>query len=372
MVFPIQNPKSEIRNLKFFMWQGIRGHDEVIEKFRRAIKRGRLASSFLFVGPPGIGKRSFALKLAQALLCQKNAEESLEPCQTCESCVQAAAGTHPDIDFVAKPAEKSFIPLELFIGDKDHRRRVGLCHNISLRPFFGRRKIAIIDDADLMNAEGANSLLKTLEEPPPRSVLILIGTSPARQLPTIRSRCQIVPFTPLSQDDVKQLLVEKNLVADAAEAMRLAHFSGGSLERAMELADAELWEFRGLLLGHLAAPLLDSVALATQVAQFVDGAGKEAPARRGRLRQVIRFATDFYRALLRALGGGAIAGDESLDDATLAQHVQRAASQPQSNGLAFADRTAQRLDRCLDAAEQVDRNANQTTLIEAWLDALAE
>jgi DNA polymerase-3 subunit delta' len=327
----------------------------------------------LFVGPPGVGKRTFALKLAQALLCQGNAAASLDPCNVCESCVQALAGTHPDIDVVAKPDDKATIPLELFIGDKEHRRREGLCHNISLRPFFGKRKIAIIDDADLMAAEGANSLLKTLEEPPPRSVLILIGTSAARQLPTIRSRCQAVHFAALSADQVKQILLDTSLASDPAEAARLAHFSGGSLERAVELGDADLWEFRDGLLSELAAPVLDSVGLAPRVAQFVDAAGKEAPRRRARLRQVIRFATDYYRALLRALGGGPLSGDESLDDATLVQHVERAAAPPPGRGgPALLARTARRLDRCLEAAEQVDRNANQTTLIEAWLDALAE
>ena len=162
--------------------------------------RGRLASSFLFAGPAGIGKRTFALKLAQAMLCQTRPEEALDPCGTCPSCAQVAAGTHPDLDVVAKPDDKSFIPLELLIGEREHRRREGLCHNIGLKPFLGGRKIAVIDDADYLNAEGANALLKTLEEPPPRSVLILIGTTPAKQLPTIRSRCQLIRFRPLPID----------------------------------------------------------------------------------------------------------------------------------------------------------------------------
>ena len=127
-------------------------------------------------------------------------EAALDPCETCPSCTMVLAGTHPDLDVVGKPADKAFLPLELFIGDREHRRQEGLCHNISLKPFMGGRKIAVIDDADFLNAEGANCLLKTLEEPPPQSVLILIGTSPAKQLPTIRSRCQLVRFRPLAAE----------------------------------------------------------------------------------------------------------------------------------------------------------------------------
>ena len=258
-----------------------------------------MASSFLFAGPAGIGKRTLALKLAQAMLCQQRPEEALDPCETCQSCAMLLAGTHPDLDLVAKPADKSFIPVERFIGDAEHRRQQGLCHNISLKPFMGGRKIALIDDADFLNAEGANSLLKTLEEPPPRSVLILLGTSPAKQLPTIRSRCQLVRFQPLPTEVVAQLLLSRGLVQNEAEARRLAAFSEGSIERALELADPALWEFRGTLYEHLAAARLESVRLAASVSAFVDEAGKEAPPRRARLRQVVGFAAAFYRQLMR-------------------------------------------------------------------------
>src|SRR4051812_19527580 len=84
-------------------WHGIREHDSVVEQFRRALARGRLASTFLFVGPEGVGKRAFALKLAQAMLCERVPEEWLDPCEVCPACVQVMAGTHPDLELVAKP-----------------------------------------------------------------------------------------------------------------------------------------------------------------------------------------------------------------------------------------------------------------------------
>ena len=104
---------------------------------------------------------------------------------------------------VARPPGKSFIPVDLFIGDREHRSQEGLCHRLSLRPASEKRRIAIIEDADFLNEEGANCLLKTLEEPPPGSVLILIGTSQQRQLPTIRSRCQVIRFRRLSDEIVR-------------------------------------------------------------------------------------------------------------------------------------------------------------------------
>jgi DNA polymerase III subunit delta' len=342
-------------------WHGIDGHDDVATQFRRALARERLASSFLFVGPPGVGKRAFALKLAQALLCQTRPEQALDPCGQCPGCVQVAAQTHPDLIQVAKPKDKSFLPVELLIGDKEHRMREGLCHDIGLKPFMGGRKVAIIDDADYLNAEGANSLLKTLEEPPPRSVLILIGTSPARQLPTIRSRCQIVRFQPLPEEMVADLLVRQGRVDDPAEARRLAAHGDGSPERALEMADPELWKFRENLLRGLVEPKLDSVRLAVAVSTFVNEAGKDAAPRRERFRQVARFAADFYRHLLLALSGA-----NRPQDATLAQAVRKA----QAVWPGDATTAAACLDRCLETLEQIDRNANQAAAIECWLDDL--
>ena len=342
-------------------WHSIHGHDDVAEQFRRALERRRLASSFLFVGPPGVGKRTFAVKLAQALLCPARPEQALDPCGQCPACAQVAAGTHPDLDLIAKPEGKSFIPVELLIGDREHRGREGLCHRIALKPYMGGRKIALIDDADYLNPEGANCLLKTLEEPPPRSVLILIGTSPAKQLPTIRSRCQLIRFRPLEDHVVAELLVSQGLVPDAAEARRLAQYSEGSLQRARDMADSDLWAFRNQLHKHLAEPVLDSVRFSRTVSAFVDEAGKEASARRARLRQVVGLAADFYRRLLHAQSGTAPPDDD------LSPFIREAMKRQPAD----ATTTAARLDRSLEAAEQIDRNANQTTLIETWLDDLA-
>jgi DNA polymerase-3 subunit delta' len=343
-------------------WQGIEGHDNVVERFRRSLAAGRLPNTFLFVGPAGVGKRTFALKLAQSLLCETNPPELLQPCGECPGCKQVLAGSHPDLEYLAKDPDSSFLKVEQFIGDREHRMQEGLLARFSLKPTRGRRKVAIIDDADLFNSESANCLLKTLEEPPPGSVLILIGTSEQKQLPTIRSRSQIVRFQPLPEATVVKLLVETGIVADQFEAERLASLSGGGLHQAIALAEPELMEFRRHLLSHLAKENWNSVALAKSINAFVEEAGKEAPPRRERLRRIITFCADFYRQLMLHLSGGQVSGDPQVRET-----VAGAASTWKGDAIAAADR----LQRCLEALAHVDANAHPVTLTEAWIDDLA-
>ena len=341
-------------------WNDLLGHDAIVDRFRRSLAAGRFASTFLFVGPAGIGKRTFALKLAQALLCETNPEAEFEACGHCPSCQQVAARTHPDLALVSRPDDKSFIPLELLIGDDEHRMREGLCHDISLKPFQGGRKIAIIDDADYLNQEGANCLLKTLEEPPPKSVIILIGTSEQRQLPTIRSRAQVVRFQPLTRDVVRKLLREEEVVVTDVEADELAQLSDGSLQQALALADPEIREFRQSWLQFLSAPGEQAFTFSKELSTFVDAAGKEAPARRARLHQVARWGADFYRQLMARLEGHKVKTDPALEQSlTLAAKKQR-----------ITEAAANNLERCIDAQGQIDANANLATLIEGWLDDL--
>lgn len=192
--------------------------------------------------------------------------------------------------------------------------------------------------------------------------MILLGTSADRQLPTIRSRSQIVRFEPLSAELVADLLVSRQVVTDRAQAVRLARHSEGSLARAEELADPELWKFRSELLARLAEPAFDSVRWAKTLVAFVEAAGKDAAPRRARARQVIGFAIEFHRQLARRLSAAPLSGDEELQAATTA------AAETWKGDAEAAAACAQ---RSLDALAHVERNANQATLLECWLDDLA-
>jgi len=324
------------------MWQGVYGHDDIAEQFRQTLTVGRLASTYLFIGPEGVGKRTFALKLAQALLCMENDPARLEPCGQCESCRLVAVGNHPDLDVIGLLPGKRELLIRQFIGEDETRNREGLCHNLALRPMLGQRRVAIIDDADWLRIESANCLLKTLEEPPPGAVIILIGTSRSRQLPTLLSRAQIVRFMPLPPDAMRELILTEGFAADEEAATKLAERSGGSLARARDLADAALWEMRDRFFAQWNVGDLDVSRLVRELDEFINAAGKEADARRQRFRQFLGLVADAFRQSLRAT-----AAADSIDEATLAA-----------------------LDRCLEAEEQIDRNANQSTLLESWIDEL--
>ena len=117
-------------------WQEILGHESILERFRRCVHRGRLASTFLFVGPAGIGKFRFAQELTAALLCKEHPEHELESCGQCPACRQVHNESHPDLEIVRKPDGKSFIPLEKFIGDKEHGMREGTMPSYELEAFL--------------------------------------------------------------------------------------------------------------------------------------------------------------------------------------------------------------------------------------------
>jgi DNA polymerase-3 subunit delta' len=334
-------------------WQGVRGHDDVVAKFRTALTQRRMASTFLFVGPVGCGKRTFALKLAQALLCERVSEEHLSPCGQCSACKQVMAGTHPDVDLIGKPEDKSSIPIDLLIGSDEKRMREGLCFRISLKPFSGKRRIAIIDDADYLFSEAANCLLKTLEEPPPRSVLILLGTSEQRQLPTIRSRCQVVRFQPLPANDVAEILLEQQLASDPASAQHAATLGEGSVSAAVRLLEPELSEFRSELLQLLSQSPLPAAAIVKTVQTYVDAGGKESAAKKLRLRDAFAFSHAYFRQLL--LAG---AGMEKLSP------TARVWPDPAECG-------ARGVELCLEATSAAEANAAALNVLEWWADELA-
>lgn len=316
------------------------------------ITNRRLAHAYLFTGPPGIGKKLFATELAKTLLCADDSNP-LEACDKCPSCIQVEADSHPDFYLVHRPEDAHEFPIELM-------REV--CRRFALTSALGRGKLIVIDDADDLNEESANCFLKTLEEPPPQSVIILISTSPDRQLDTIVSRCQVIRFAPLSRELVAEIL-QKEGVEDRQMVQRLAGMSEGSPGRARELSDPALWEFRRNWIRGLLADRIQSVELAREWSQFVDQAGKESASRRRRASQSLGLLISFFREGLQvALGMEPSAEIPEGEQVALRKFSERV----------DADQIMTLIERCLESEMQIQRRVQLDLILESLMDALAQ
>lgn len=329
-------------------WTRIRGHEQLVRAFQGVLERGRLAHAYLFVGPEGIGKRRFAIELAKTLMCEKppSAEEGRAACDMCPACLQVDAGTHPDYQYLGIPEGKHEFPIELMQEVIGH---------LALKPARGRHRVAIIDDADTLSEEAANCFLKTLEEPPPSSLLILLGSSPDRQLPTILSRCQLIRFRPLPDEVIAERLLAQEFVETADEARRIAQLCKGSLSIARLLVDPGMQSFRKEFGGALTQSQLDSVGLAQRLVRFVEEDTKDSALKRQRAGLVLEFVLDLLRQALQLKLTGQANGPGPAQ--RLAEHAD-------------VDRLLETLDRTLLADWQVERRLQLVLILEAYADAL--
>jgi DNA polymerase-3 subunit delta' len=335
-------------------WLSVRGHDRIVDVLRVSVRNGRFPHAFLFVGPEGVGKRTFARTLAQSFLCERNSEALLDPCGECPGCVQVRAGTHPDLMEVGRPEDKSELPIQV-IRD--------LCANFGLKPARGVRKVAIVDDVDDMNDEAANAFLKTLEEPPPGAVLILIGTSAELQLETIVSRCQVVRFEPLSDPVLAELLQERGIAANPADAARLAALGEGSMARAIGLADLELERFRRELIDEVAGEHgFDPAQLVQRMQAFMKQAGKEAGPQRRRASLLIGELARLFRGVLWQTAALQAPCPDPAD--RLAAHALAARLEPEDVFVIA--------DRCMQADYHLARNVYIPVVLEALFHDLAK
>jgi len=353
----------------------IRGHDRLVQQFAQAAARHRLAHAYLFVGREGVGKRRFALALAKTLLCENRTaspavagtnplavEQTTDPgrfaeafaaCDQCPACRWFEAGTHPDFRLLQLPPEKHEFPIELI-----HE----VIRLLSIKPARNQYRVVVLDDADTLNEESANAFLKTLEEPPPRSILILLGTSPDYQLPTIRSRCQIVYFSPLPDAVVADWLRSEGLVKSQAEALRIARLAKGSLAQARLLASPEVWSLRQKLWEMLSEGHGDGVAVAQLLLAFVESAGKNSAGQRQRAHLAVEFLAELFRLALLLKTTATADQQSSEPDRKHAAALAQRFSTPQ---------LLQRLDRCLLADFQIDRRLQLALVLEALADSLA-
>lgn len=200
------------------------GHEQIIEHLQTALQSGRVSHAYLLSGEDGSGKRLLASIFAAALQC---AERGTEPCGSCKSCKQADSGNQPDIIYITH--EKASI------GVDDIRLQIN--SDIAVKPYESRYKIYIIDEAEKMTEAAQNALLKTIEEPPEYAVVLLLASKAAALLPTILSRCVVLPLRPVDNTKIKKLLMERFQTPDY-QAELAAAFSGGIVGRAVRFASS--------------------------------------------------------------------------------------------------------------------------------------
>ena len=325
------------------------GHEQAQRLLTAAVRADRLAHAYLFTGPEGIGKRLVATRWAMAINCETPPATGFGGCGACRACGLALAGSHPDL-IVVEP-DGLFIKIEQI-------RSVQAA--LGLTAWSGSRKIMLIDRADRLNMEAANCLLKTLEEPPPASLLILLSTSPDDLLPTLRSRCHVVRFFPLDPDRLTPWLIsEQRWSAD--DAALAGAVAGGCLGKALAADPAALREERD----HIDQWVLDSCLARSgadrALSRLTEGAetAAQTPEQFERtVRWLLLWLQDAVRLMIHS--GAAAPPPPRFPSA------QRAARQLP---VAACSELAARLHWTWRASF---RNINRQLLLEQWLIALRE
>ena len=224
--------RSRLSSDSVTTFDDIFGQDAAIEFLQQAYRADRLPHGLIFAGPVGVGKATTARALGQLFLCEKPKSNAM-PCGKCDSCRVFEAGNHPDYHVITKElirvhdraGTSKAVDLSINVI------RPELIAKAAMKPMMNMGKVFVIEQAELMSAAAQNAMLKTLEEPAGRAVIILLTDQPSCLLPTVRSRCQLVPFRALDESKVRSELVSRGVETDVAT--RAAALSEGSLGLAL-------------------------------------------------------------------------------------------------------------------------------------------
>jgi len=363
-------------------WRDVKHQPHAQRVIRRALRADRVAHAYVFLGPDGVGKESFALGLAEVLLCPAPVERRADAaggasadadslpaaCGRCEDCRMTAAQSHPDLHLIYRQLNRSH-------PDPDVRKKKALeigvdvlrhfvIDRVGLTPQRARHKVFIIREADRITSAAQNALLKTLEEPPADTILILCVSAVDRLLPTTLSRCQLVRFDPLPGDFVRERLAEllPDMPADRVEWY--TRRSDGSIGLAIEQAADELFDVNERILDGLERMTVDDGAARAgdwfeEAKSLGPGYRKRDPevteseAQRRGLQAVFRCVADWYADVLRR---------RSQMDAVVNQ-ARRTQIERVAKGLAD-HRAVRALNRIALAEWQLERNGNAQLVAE--------
>jgi len=314
------------------------GHQKQLEILRQALLNGRLHHAYQFIGPDGIGKRTLALALAEAIHCT---ELESDFCGDCGACRAIQAGNHADVRVLEPLTDKKDISIQQVRE---------LEKALSLRSFSGRQKVAIIDPATLMNWPAQNALLKTLEEPPQGCVLILIASNAGGLLPTVRSRAFALSFAPLPRQLVVGFLMSRN-GKTKEQAEFLAALTMGSLGAVSKIDKEKLIEKRLDWMNTLVSLTAGNYRAALNAAEALAGNREETL-------KFLEWAGLWYRDLLTFRVGHAQDTIVNLD--MLPQIEEQSAGIEEDDLFSLLSKTS-------EASRLIQRNVNRRMVVEDLL-----
>ena len=315
------------------------GHEWAVDMLKKHIIHGTTRHAYLLAGPPGLGRRTLAVRFAQALNCPTPVETGIA-CGLCRDCKQIESMKHADLTMVQSDSEGGILKVDQI---REARK------TLILKPFMSKYRVALFLRFQEANDNAANALLKTLEEAPSYAVLILTADNPEQLLPTILSRCEVLRLRPLRVDDVQKALVGRGV--ETSRARLIAHISGGRMGYAIRLIENDtLLERReerlNDLLTLLPASRVEKFAYADKLAKDKDA-----------MRQTISFWLSYWRdVMLRAAQAETplVNVDRNLEIEDLAGRMDLPSARTVVGGLE-------------NALEKLERNVNPRLLAEVLL-----
>jgi DNA polymerase-3 subunit delta' len=364
---------------------------------RNAIRRHRVPHAYVFHGPDGVGKETFAWRLAQIFLCGRassfeppagifgdvpgssktDSADLSEACGRCEDCRAVRRETHPDLHVIDRFLHRQH-------PEPDVRKRKGLelsvdvirhflIERVGLTPIRGRAKVFIVREADRMNDQAQNALLKTLEEPPGTTYIILLVVSLDRLLPTTQSRCQMVRFDALPEDFVRNKIAEHHPEITHAQGAWYARMSEGSIGKALHALELQLYPVNERLRDEWskAQPSIktwmDTAEKLAGQFQQADPEISDTEATRRGLQTVLRLVAEWYAEGLRVR----LTSVQSTSGKPPPSPTGGTASSNRAAASLSLEQAAEAVERVVRAERQLDLNANPQLCIECLVNDLA-